>query len=369
MRIKRIEVSPVNISFRSGHALTASYGEVSPGSVLVKIHTDNGLVGYGEGAPYLPTTGDTQRSVIDILGVIAPKLIDEFAFNIGKIHQMLDRSMDGNPSVRSAIDLALYDLQGKFTKTPVYRLLGGAYKEEVPMHYTLGIKSPEEMAADAAAKIEEGYRALEVKVGGGIIEDDVERVKRIRDAVGDDVILIVDPNTGWSPASSINAIKQIEKHDVYVEQPTKTLEGLARVRSSVSAPIIADEICRTPDDVQEIIRRNAADAINIKLLKFGGFYKAQKAIAIAESAGLGYRFDSRPQTRLASTASLHLSMASGREIASGYVQFMRQKEDLVAKGGIIVSKGVASLTDKNAPGLGVEIREELLGPASVYGKS
>lgn len=365
-----MEVYPLNIRYKPGYEFVVSYGTIDRvKNVVVKIVAEDGTEGHGEATPIPMFNGETQDSALGILAVYTPFLLGEEASNIARIHEKMD-SLPGNNTAKAAVDMALYDLVGRAAGLPVYKLLGGAFLYEAPLHYSIGIKNPNEMAEEARKRVEEGFRTLEVKVGRYksrvSIEDDVARVKAIRDAVGNDITLIVDSNIGWSIREAVAAIRRIEGLDVMVEQPVRGIQGLKEVKNRVSAPIIADESCQGVEDTTNIIRTEAADIISMKLTKVGGFHKAEKILAMCEAFGLGYRYDNQIQTRLASTASLHLNMAHAHGIPSGGTQFLRQAEDLVAEGGLMVEKGVSRLANPDAPGLGATIRKELLGTPTVY---
>ncbi|MBI2185000.1 MAG: dipeptide epimerase [Thaumarchaeota archaeon] len=370
LRIKKVEAYPLNIGYKPGFEFTVSYGTISQVSnIVVKITTEEDIQGLGEATPLPVFNGETQEAVMAVMKIFAPLIIGEEASNISKIHEKMD-TIVGNVCAKGAVDIALYDILGKATKLPVYKLLGGAFAFDAPMHYTISIKSPEEMAEESVRRVDEGFRTLEIKVGKvkgrASVDDDVARVRAVRDAVGQGVILIVDSNIGWTVREAIAAIRRIEGLDVLVEQPVRTMEGLREVKSKVSAPIIADESCQSVDDAAKIIRTEAADIISMKITKVGGFYRAVKILSMCEAFGLGYRYDNQIQTRLAGTAALHLNMAFSRGIPSGGTQFLRHSQDFVAQGGLKIEKGVSRLDNPDSPGLGVTAKEELLGPPAVY---
>jgi L-alanine-DL-glutamate epimerase-like enolase superfamily enzyme len=365
VKITKIDIHPISIPYIPERVFTVSYGAIdSVMNVIVKIHTDEGIVGLGEAAPVFPFNGESQESCMAFLSRFAPKLIGMNPMALTSILELLD-TVYGNLAAKTAIDFALYDIIGKATNQPIYNLLGGLRKDKVPIHMTVPIKTPKEMAQEATKRVEEGFRTIEMKLGrvGAAVDADleVERIKSVRDAVGSGVLLIADANTGWAPHTAISIIRKIEQYDVFIEQPTKGIAGLAEVKRSVSAAIVADESCSTPEDTVEILRRDAADMISVKPAKMGGLYKTSRIIAIAESAGLPYRYDGMESTRLTCTASLHMAMATAKDVAGGFSQYTRQQKDIVKKGGLILEKGVASVQDLDAPGIGVELDDSFLG--------
>ncbi|MBI2184316.1 MAG: dipeptide epimerase [Thaumarchaeota archaeon] len=364
MKITKVEIYPLHIDYKPDRIFYVSYGPITRlENVVVKVHTDEDIVGLGEAAAVFPF-GESQDSAVGFLKRVSAKLVGMDPRNITQILDQLD-IIAGNLGAKTAIDFALYDILGKASGQPVYRLLGGLRKQRVPIHITVPIKKPEEMAQEAKMRVEEGFKTIEMKVGkvGGSVDNDLEiaRVREVRDAIGYGITLVVDANIGWSARTAINIIKRIEQFDVMVEQPTRSINGLAEVRKSVAATIIADESCATPEDVIEIIQKQAADMISVKPAKMGGLNKSGRIIAIAESAGMIYRYDGMEQTRLACTASLHLAMATAKDVCGGFSQFTRQGQDLVKTGGIVLDNGIARLENIDTPGLGVELDEHLLG--------
>jgi len=359
MKITGIDLYPLNIPFKPERVMKVSYGVISGiENVVIAIHTNEDLTGWGEAAPLLPFNGESQDSVMRFLKVFSKQLINQDPAGIGRIIDLLD-TVTGNLAAKAAIDFALYDLLGKAAHMPVYRLFGGPRALEAPMHATVPIREPHEMAAEAKKWVDAGFGMLEFKLGrvGGDVDIDMEvqRVKSVREAVGGRVKLVADANTGWNLSSALAVLRRIQDLDVYVEQPAKDIPGLARIKKAVSVPIIADESCQSPGNVMELIRQDAADLVSVKPVKVGGLSKAAQIIAIAEAAGLGYRYDTHVSTRLACTASLHLALSTSNQIGGGFTHYTRQARDIVRSGGLKLDGGTARLEDPDAPGFGVEL--------------
>jgi L-alanine-DL-glutamate epimerase-like enolase superfamily enzyme len=195
-----------------------------------------------------------------------------------------------NTCARSGIDVALHDAIGRALRVPVSHLLGGRCRERVPVALEVAGGPADDMAASCVAFMEKGVRAFKAKIGG-YPADDIERLRAIRDAVGPDVSLRADANQGYSPKEAIRLCRLAQKHDIgldLLEQPVRVgdLQGMALVRRSVDTLIEADESCFSLQDAMQIVRHEAADVLNIKLPKAGGFYAAKKIAAVAEAAGL-----------------------------------------------------------------------------------
>ncbi|MBD3158307.1 MAG: hypothetical protein GF309_05900, partial [Candidatus Lokiarchaeota archaeon] len=330
-------------------------------NTFVKIHTDDGLVGLGEASPSPAFTGESVGSIHDAVKLIGSKIIGEDPFDIGKIHGIMDKFILYNRSAKCAIDEALYDIMGRASDIPIYDLIGGSYRDEFSTQRAIPILEPDEMAKMAVKLVGEGYTVFEVKVGLDP-KKDVNRVVAIEDAIGDKATLIVDANCGWDPMDAVNVLKQIEHYtNILAEQPTRSLDGLAWIRDKISIPIIADESLFTPEDALQIIKKDAADIMSMKLLKAGGFYECLKIRAICDTAGIPYRIDDMAVTKVGNTASAHLAWSSKDIVGCGVAQhfFLTKKLKILKSGGVNIADGMAVAPD--GPGLGLEVDDEVLG--------
>lgn len=290
MKITKVECYPV------------SYPRIRPGadtmgmpSVFVKVHTDEGIVGMGEtghvAADYI---GSTQESNIAIIAdVYAPDiLLGENPFNIEKIVARMDVLSKNNNQAIDAVDSALYDIMGKKLGVPVYELIGGLSNPKIPLSLVVAGGTPEELAKRAVEALKTGFRSVKLKVGHmsrTTVEQDIENIKAVRHAIGDEARLAIDANGGWDYFEALGALKKMEKYDLLMaEQPLPwwDIEGLARLRQKVSIPICADESATEISHLLQIIEKQAADALFVKLAKVGGILKAQKWVSIAEAANL-----------------------------------------------------------------------------------
>jgi L-alanine-DL-glutamate epimerase-like enolase superfamily enzyme len=262
--------------------------------------------------------------------------------------------------------MALYDILGKTGRKPLFMLMGG-YRSEVMTDITLGIKSPKEMAKDSLIAVQKGFKALKVKVGTNPSED-VERVKMVREAVGSDVELRVDANQAWTPKEAMDVLTEISKCNVeFVEQPVSAedVRGLASVRKHSSIPVMADESVHSPADALRLIRSEAVDMINIKLMKSGGIHKARKIVEVAEAAGVPCMIGCMSESELGITAAVHLAAAM-RNIRYADLDSDLLLRDKLVKNTLKVENSVRPLS--SLPGLGVkEIDQKRLGaPVGVY---
>ncbi len=281
--------------------------------VIVKIDTDTGHIGYGEAPPTGVITGDTTGAIIGAIEEhIRKRLIGLDLENFEEILLTLDKSIVHNTSTKAAVDIALYDLYGQMFKAPVYKLLGG-FRQEIITDITISVDTPEKMAADSIEAVKLGYTTLKIKVGVDA-EQDIRRMKAIREAVGYDVQLRIDANQGWKPKEAVATLKTMEDTGLQielVEQPVQAqdIEGLKFVTDQVSIPVMADESMFSPKDALTILQTRAADLINIKLMKCGGIHQALKICAMAEIYDVECMIGCMLEAKVSVTAAVHLAQA------------------------------------------------------------
>ena len=374
MKIEKIEVFTLDLPLAKSYdrpvsGLGGFIRVDTANQVVVKI-SSNGITGYGLTAPVPHYHGQTQMMMVHAIKYLLPFIKEKNPFDLELIHNTMDSALRGSEPAKCAIDLALHDLLGKILNRPVYSLLGGAQRQQFSTTFTLAlgrngkILSPSEMAQEAQGYYEQGYRAFEVHIGtpGKNYRQDIERIAAIRSQVGAKVEIVSDLHRHWTVKEAISAIRELESHNVYVEQPVEGLEGMSKVCRQVSATIIADESCHTVEDGAAVIHHNAADAFCIKPIKAGGLYKAKKLATLAESFGILTRVDGVPgEGKLSNTASAHLVLTLKHPIVCGVMQHTRLEKDLVTQGGLEFTEGHVTLPDK--PGLGVSVDESLLKPA------
>jgi len=364
MKITRIETIPVGIPLVK--SFVTSLGSIKRvDNVVIKVYTDNDIVGIGESpGSDPPFTGETQESIkVTIDKYLAPLLIGEDPFNTERIMSKLT-TIPRNTCAKSGIDMALYDIVGKALEIPVFKLLGGCYRDKIPLGDSISLKEKDEMVREAINFMKSGLRAIKIKIGSQDPKKDMENVTAIRDALGPNVKIGVDANQGYSPATAVKVLKEMEKCDLQlIEQPVPAwdLEGMARVAKALDTPIMADESVFTIQDAIKVIRMESADIINIKIQKPGGLYNSKKLAAIAEAADVPCFGACLFSTRIATAAAAHFVASTKNidyecEIYSDYPE-PYLKEDIVKtpfrveRGFLEVPKGV---------GLGIQLDEEKL---------
>ncbi|MDB5965762.1 MAG: Mandelate racemase/muconate lactonizing protein [Polaromonas sp.] len=242
-------------------------------------------LGYAHAIPAITTHGDGARSALEFL---APLLSGRRLEDIALIMEEVERCLAFNHSVKAAIDMALHDLLARRLGVPIGLLLGGQVQGGIRQARILSIKSPSEMAANAAKLAEEGYRQLKLKLSGDTSLD-VERVASVRAAAGPDVVLTLDPNQSYSAKQMMNAFARMERHDIaLIEQPVPAHDwaGLAMLTRSLPAAIEADESAVTVQDVYRLVTDRVVDVINLKVTKLGGFRHFAEAVKVCEAGSV-----------------------------------------------------------------------------------
>ncbi len=245
--------------------------------ILVKITTDNGIIGYGETAPTVAITGESKESIIKAINYIKPLLIDKSIADFDTILDTLHSCIVQNFSAKSAIEIALYDIAAQNAKLPLYKYLGGD-KTYFQTGITISLNDTDTMVKDSLEAIQDGFGSLKIKLGFDYRED-IDRVSQIYSAVGNNISLKLDANQGWSPEESVKFLNAIEKISIpisFIEQPVDRydIEGLKYIKQRTSIPILADESIFSPNDARKLLEEEAVDLINIKLDKCGGISKA-----------------------------------------------------------------------------------------------
>ncbi|WP_455392234.1 mandelate racemase/muconate lactonizing enzyme family protein [[Eubacterium] cellulosolvens] len=309
MKITNFEIFPITIPLRTPFIISAET-QTDYFGVLLKLTTDDGLEGWGEAVPSERVTGETFGSVKNALDtIIKPLVMGQDAEDFESIMDTVETVLRDQPSACCAVDLALHDLKGKKAKLPVKHLLGG-YRENIPISFTIVIGSVEEAVKSAHEYLDMGAKVLKVKLGVNP-EEDVARIKALREVFGNEIKLTGDANQGYSVTQAIDTLNKLSKYDLeFVEQPVHAddVMGLATIRQAVEVPIMADESACTVADALKLVKLNAVDMINIKLMKCGGLRNAVKISNIAEAAGMVCQIGCMIETGVAITAGTHLAL-------------------------------------------------------------
>lgn len=308
--ISRIEIRPLSIPLVKPFVI--SLGPFySADNVIIKIHTAEGIVGTGECSPFQTIHGETQASAILIGESLAKFLVGKDATDIQGCVQLLDGLIYGNWCLKSAFDMALHDIAAQAKGQPLFQFLGGTKRNDLFTDYTVSIGKPEQMAEDAADLKSRGFKVIKVKLGNAPL--DIERIKAIRNAIGYDIALRVDANQGWSPSEAQTILKSLADQNIqFCEEPIKRgqYKELAAISQQSPIPIMADESCCTPYDLQNLIDSKSCTMVNVKLGKAGGLFHAGRMLQMAEKAKLPVQLSGFLESRLGFTATTHLACSS-----------------------------------------------------------
>lgn len=279
-------------------------------NIFIRIHTNEGLIGVGECSAFPMIAGETQATCFELAKDFAACCKNKSATDIDQRLDELDALIYRNYTAKSAFDLALYDLAAKAAQQPLYQFLGGTQRT-VESDLTIGIDTPEEMAATARDFIAKGVHIIKVKLGKDV-PTDVERIRRIREAVGPNILLRIDANQGWSYEDALLALTQLAPYGIeFCEQPMRSWndELLPELCKRSPIPLMADESVFTHRDAERLIRNNACSYINIKFAKSGGIREALRINHVAEKNGIACMMGGMLESRLALTAKVHVAIA------------------------------------------------------------
>lgn len=329
-------------------------GEAKTRAFIVKLHSDNGFTGFGyTGAS--PRFGGTLEGVKAALEIYGKCLIEEDPFNAERIFGNMERSLRGNNGAMAAIDLAVHDLQAKALGLPLYTLLGGLIREEIPIIRILALKEPAQMAEMAVKHLKEGYSYLKIKLSGEPVKD-INRVKAIRNAVGHAIHLTVDANQTYSPKAAIDTLKRMQEYNIELcEQPVRAddLEGLASVTRSVDCIIEAHEGAQSLEQIFAIVKNKAADSIIIKIGQLGGLRRAKIAAAICKVGNISCRIGAIGSQITAASSMHFVASTDNISYACELGEFIRLLDDPVSS--LEIKNG--QLKVPTGPGIGVSVRD------------
>ncbi len=281
-------------------------------NVIIVIHSSEGIIGSGECSPFMSINGESMDTCFIVGQYLAQALKGKNALDIEGCTDAMEKTIFGNASIKSAFDMALYDIVAQHAGVPLYRYLGGKKGKEIQIDYTVSIGDPQKMVKDALSIVKRGFRIIKVKLGESK-ETDVERIRLIREAIGLEIPLRIDANQGWSVDSAIEILREMQPYNIQLcEEPVArwAFMELPRIRRESPIPIMADESCCNHHDAARLLQLGACDMFNIKLGKSGGIYDALKIINIAEQSNTVTQIGGFLESRLAFTASAHLALAS-----------------------------------------------------------
>lgn len=360
MKISAIRAYKVALPLHEGSYKWSGGKSVSVfDSTLVEVRTDAGITGWGEVCPlgpfYLPAYGPGARTGI---AELAPHLIGEDPRQLGRLNRTMDAALKGHAYVKSAIDVACWDLLGKACELPVAELLGGRFGKDVELYRAISQEPPKRMAARVAQYRREGYRKFQLKVGGDP-DDDVERIRAARSKLRRGDVLVADANTGWLPHQALRVVRAVKDVDVYVEQPCATLEECLAVRRRTDHPFVLDETIDSVEALLRAWREDAMDVVNLKISKLGGLTKARQLRDLCVSLGIAMTIEDSWGGDVTTAAIAHLAHSTPEELRFTATDFNSYVTVSTAEGAPRRRDG--RMAASKEPGLGVRPRLKVLG--------
>ena len=366
MQIATIETFRVRIPLKPAYHMITSLGlhDVSD-YLLVRVTTEDGLVGAGEATVSEKWSGETVAGAEAIIEtVFASAVVGCDPHDVDEIERRLDAVARHNWFAKSAIEMACWDIKGKAAGKPVYDLLGGPQRScAVRCRFSLGAFEPDHAAARSRELLAEGFDTIKVKVGTNP-KVDVARVQAVREAIGPETRLMIDANCGWDVDTAIRCIHQLDDVELWmVEQPTPDGDyaGMARVRRETRPPVMADDICFDLAHARELIRNECCDVISVYPGKNGGLQKSRRIAEFAAQHGVACSIGSNLEYDVATAAMAHLVVSTENIQVEEYPGDMlgpAYHQTSIARNPISIVGPIITLTD--SPGLGVEVDWELV---------
>jgi L-alanine-DL-glutamate epimerase-like enolase superfamily enzyme len=333
-------------------------------NVVVVIRTSDGFTGFGECSPYMTINGESIDTCFIVGQYFAKILKGKSALEIADCVQAMDKTIYANTSIKSAFDMALHDIAAQQAGLPLYQFLGGRKDKALETDMTVSIGNPEKMQQDAERFQQEGFHTIKVKLGESL-ENDVARIKAIREGIGMEHTLCVDANQGWkTAANAIAVLNALASYNIaHCEEPILRYRfmELPEVTKQSPIPIMADESCGDEHDAERLIALKACHQFNIKLGKSSGLYKGLKIAKAGEAAGMTMQVGGFMESRLGMTAAAHLALANPNIHYCDFDTPLMYTEDPVEGGLQYFAGGKLELPD--TPGLGARIQERYLQQA------
>ena len=368
MKITRISVYHLELPLEHPYWLSAGRLKFEVlDATFVKIETDAGIVGWGEGTPwghtYVPAHGPGIRAGIEtmvpfVLGLDPRRVLD--------VERAMDLALPGHLYAKAPIDMACWDIAGQAAGLPIADLMGGGSRTPRPIASSVGAKTVEETREVIERYRQRGYVAHSVKIGGDVARD-IARIQDVESIRRDGEIVLYDVNRGWTRQQALRVMNATAHLGVMFEQPCETLDDIAAISGKHAAPVSVDETLVTLQDAARIARDGLAEVFGIKLNRVGGLTKAARMRDIALAHGIDMFVMATGGTVLADTEALHLAAT----IPDANCHAVWACQDMITAevaGGRGPRNTNGHLHLPETPGLGVHPDEDALGdPVAVYG--
>lgn len=353
MKITAIRAYQVDLPLKEGRYSwsNGNFVEVFD-TTVVEVVTDAGITGWGEccplGSAYLPAYALGVRSG---LAEIAPKVIGMDPRALGVLNRHMDAVLRGHPYVKSAIDVACWDILGKVAGLPCYQLLGGKAQEDIRLYRAISQIEPEAMARNVAGYRAEGYTKFQLKVGSDA-DSDIARIRACRQILEPGDILVADANTGWTMHEAARVVNAVRDVDVYIEQPSPSYEECLATRRRTALPFVLDEVIGGMGDLTRALADGAMDVINLKISKVGGLTKARQMRDLCVGAGIPMTIEDTWGGDIVTASIAHLAQSTPEEFCFSATDFNSYGTVDIAAGAPKRVNGCMRASD--APGLGIE---------------
>ena len=363
MKIRRIDIIPLNIPLVEPFEI--SLGVVTHAeNTVIKIYAED-LVGYGESSPFASILGETQSTQLVLAEQLAKALLGKNVLSIADLIKDMDNVIYRNHGIKSAFDLALYDLNAKHENIPLYQYLGGVKNKKLTTDMTIGMSSTEKMLRDAERFCEQGFDAIKVKVGLSS-DEDIKRIANIRQIIGDHRHLRIDANQGYNIQDALKTLEASDQYQVeHCEEPIPSwnLRDQQILNGQSPVPIMADESLFDHQDAQRLVDFNACSQFNIKLAKSGGIHKATKIINIAKTNNISCQVGCFSETRLGISALAHFAIANDEIIHYDMDSPLMLVDDPI-QGGIRYQNGQEVIVVED-PGIGATLDMSYIDPTQI----
>jgi|GEM_PF-653309 len=381
MKIKSVEIVPINQTHKKQFIVSTGPTPASDDFIVVRIKTDEGVEGVGSAYSFQPApklaAGCSREGAMALMKDMATILIGEDPLRINDILGKMERSISGqyaeNWHVFAHFDHALYDLKGKILNLPVYELLGGVRREEIPLEHIVSfLPTPEEVAEEAKMAVDAGYRAIKLHVNREP-ENAERRVKAVREAIGPDIPLAIDMGMAYNPIDAARLLERLDKECGlnFAEQPLNPydISGQQFLRSKVMVPLTADHSGMSLPQAYECLRLNLFDSFHCLITRTGGIGRAARFCDLIETARRDYQICNMDNS-IAGAAAAHFAVSrsdrGGRYYDElglylylhGTFETDGIQDDIVKEQAAVIKNG--TLYVPKGPGLGVELDEDMM---------